>query len=64
MNPMNLTYDELCSELICNDDLSSFYSTLNEERFLNNGYNLEELHALLMQWFIDGDEALTIVTVK
>lgn len=64
MNPMNLTYDELCSELICNDDLSSFYRTLNEERFLNNGYNLEELRALLMQWFIDGDEALTIVTIN
>jgi len=64
MNPMNLTYDELCSELVCNDELTSFYYTLDEERFLNNQYSLEDLRELLMQWFINGDEALTIVTVK
>lgn len=45
-----ITKQDLESEIICNSDLNDFYKTLDEQRFLNEGYSREELVNLLENW--------------
>lgn len=45
-----ISKQDLESEIICNSDLNDFYKTLDEQRFLNEGYSREELINLLENW--------------
>jgi hypothetical protein len=45
-----ISKQDLESEIICNSDLNDFYKTLDEQRFLNEGYSREELVDLLENW--------------
>lgn len=45
-----ISFRDLQNEILLSEDLSQFYITLDEQRFLNSGYNLAELLYLLENW--------------
>lgn len=45
--------EDLEFAIIENDDL---YQSINEQRFLNNGYTTEELREIITKWIEEGDE--------
>ena len=45
-----ISFQDLQNEILLSEDLSQFYITLDEQRFLNSGYSLAELFYLLESW--------------
>jgi hypothetical protein len=45
-----ISFQDLQNEILLSEDLSQFYITLDEQRFLNSGYSLAELLYLLESW--------------
>lgn len=45
-----ISFQDLQNEILLSEDLSQFYITLDEQKFLNSGYTLAELLYLLESW--------------
>lgn len=45
-----ISYQDLQNEILLSEDLSQFYITLDEVKFLNSEYNREDLIELLENW--------------
>lgn len=45
-----ISFQDLQNEILLSEDLSQFYITLDEQRFLNSEYTLAELLYLLESW--------------